>query len=275
MPDNGEVAEPQGEEVEGEEEEPEDEVDPGDPDDEGDEEDEGEGDDAADSGDSGDATVGGSGSKGAAPASAKPADSVARPTGKDLVDLFSTDEEAQRIVAGALESLRAEQAQNEQARKDAEAFQELIEKGDYDSVGRQLVERHRTEQARKEVADVVLKEQFTPVYQKLFAEPEMQNMTAEEKAALDPRKFNSDAEYVMELRGFIGAKRAEAKMEAEVERRFQERVKAAENGKTAEKAAKGSIAGTPGATGATSLYKTSSDKLKAGFRAMIDPDGED
>lgn len=242
---------------------------------EGDDEGEGEGDDSSASDSSDDTTVGGSGSKGEASANAKPADGAVRPTGQDLINLFAEDPVAQRLMATALENLRSEEAANEKARADAEAFRELIEKEDYAGIGQQLVERHRKEQARSEVAEDVLREQFAPVYTKLFAQPEMQNLTADEKASLNPQKFGSDAEYVTELQNFIANKRYEAKIEAEVERRLTTRRTAAENEAVAAKAKKATVGATPGASGEATLYKSSADKIKAGLRAMIDPDGED
>lgn len=198
----------------------------------------------------------------------------ARPTGKDLLDMLAGDDEAKTLMSRALEEARVQREADEQARKDQEEFQALIDAKDYSAIGERLVERQVKEKARSEVADDVLKEQFEPVYTRLLAQPEMADLTAEEKESLNPRKFKNDAEYVTGIQDFIANKRFEARINTEVEKRFKARLEAKGNEEVAAKA-KVSVGATPKGVGDNGMkHMSSADKIRSGLRAIINPDAD-
>lgn len=201
---------------------------------------------------------------------------VVAPTGKDLVDLLAGDEEAQRLVSISLEDMMAERARTAEAAAEAAEFQGLIDSGDYRTIGERIVQKAQMEQARATVSESVLKEQFTPVYTEIMAQPEMQKLTADEREALNPTKFRSDAHYVMALQDFITTKRANTAMEAEVQRRVKAITEGEKHVAAAAKTTKRSISGVmPASTGPVEDRRTSSELIKSGLRRIFEPDSID
>lgn len=197
---------------------------------------------------------------------------VVSPTGKDLLDLLAADPDAQRLMRSSLEDLIAKKASEDAASAEAEEFQELIQKQDYAAIGQKLVERQQHAQAREEVSTQILKETFGPVYQDLFAQPELQKLTAEEKETLQPDKYSSDAHYVRALERFVLGKRHEAALEAEVTKRVKAITEAKANNTVGEKVRGKGIAAGPASVASSSPSKSSTDLIKHGLRAIFEPD---
>lgn len=188
------------------------------------------------------------------------------PTGKALLDLLASDNEAQQLMAYTLQNMMQENAHSAAQQAEAQEFNDLVEKGDYNEIGRRLVDRATTAKARESIADEVLQEQFRPVYADLFAQPELQSLSAEEKEALSPQRFSSDAVYVRAVSEFIATKRFSATVEAEVEKRIKARDEAAGNREAAGKAKSKSMAASPGGTEGSGVARGSRDLIGLGLR---------
>lgn len=194
---------------------------------------------------------------------------VAPPTGKALLDLLAGDTDAQAIMQRTLTDMMAEQQRSAAAQAEAKEFQDLIEAGDHAEIGRRVLDRMTQTQTRSKVAEEVLRETFLPIYAELYAEPEMKNLTAEEKDALNPARAKSDAHYVRTLEQFIQAKRTNAAIEAEVTKRIKARDEAAGNRTVAEKARQRSISGSPSGTAMSGTGRDSRSMIATGLRSVF------
>lgn len=197
--------------------------------------------------------------------------SAVKPTGRELLELLAGDPDAQQLMASTLEEIMAENAKSAAAQQEADEIQELIKSGNHAELGRRVAERLQNQQVRQRVADDVLQETFRPVYADLFAQPELQNLSAEDKETLDPKKFASDAHYVRSLTEFIGAKRHEAAIEAEVQKRVAAALEAASNRETAGRVKRKSVGASPGGTEGSGPARTSRELLHHGLRAVFEP----
>lgn len=193
---------------------------------------------------------------------------VVPPTGKAILDLLASDEEAQAIFSQTINNMMAENARTAEAQKEAAEFQELIKNGDHAEIGRRVLERATAQQNRSQIADEVLRETFQPVYTELFAQPEMQELTAEEKETLNPQKYASDAHYVRAVTEHIQTKRFNKAVEAEVEKRIKSRDEAAKNRKTADVAKTRSVGASPSATQPSNVTN-SRGLIAAGLRGFL------
>lgn len=233
-----------------------------------DDETEDDADESADDDESSDSdTAGGSG----AAEGEKPDAAVASvaPKGEDLIKLLAGDTEAQSKLASTFQQMMLENARAAEAQEQAKEFQELIDKGDFAEVGKRIVERQQVQATRESVADEVLKEVFQPVYAELFSQPEIKELSAEERQALDPKRFASDAHYVRALTEHIAGKRFSKAVDAEVQKRLKTAQEAEANRKTAEGTRTKSIAGTPAASAAGSGRASSGDLIRRGLSAAF------
>lgn len=236
-------------------------------DEDGEDSDETEDADATDGDESSDGDL--DGGSGAGDEGETPKPEVTKPTGKDVLELLASDPEAQTLMASTLQQIMQENARSADAQAQAKEFQDLIDKGDYAEVGRRIVERTQSSAAREQVADEVLKEVFQPVYADIFAQPEMKELTTEDKEALAPAKFDSDAHYVRALEGFLQTKRFNKAVEAEVEKRIKTRDEASGNRETARTARTKSPAATASAVGATTGRSSSGARISAGLQHLF------
>lgn len=199
--------------------------------------------------------------------------SVVKPTGADLLALLAEDPDAQTLMANALTEMQSAKERDAQTEAERAAFNKLVETEDYAGIGKTIIEQQRRDAARSAVTDEVLKEQFTPIYQDLLSQPEIKTLTAEEKLALAPKNFNSDAAYVKRLAEVVTEKRMEAKVEERANARAKELIEAARNGDVAAKAKVRSIAGgpPPSTSGSTAdfMKMRSGDILSQAFSAML------
>lgn len=227
----------------------------------------------------GDAEVGG-GEEPGEPDGEQPGESsVPRPTGRELLELLAQDSTAQELMQAGLAELQARQAAEAAAKKDAEQFAELVKNEDYAGIGQAVVERQRKQEARASVKDDILHEEFDGVYKDIFAQPELQNLSAEEREKYAARNFPNDAAYVRALSHLISEKRAEARIEAEVEKRVKTRLEAGKNADTARKAAT-AVGKTPAVVGEGGASMSSSDRIRRGFATVFglpggDPEDDD
>ena len=107
---------------------------------------------------------------------------------------------------------------------------EWIQKGEYDKLGEAVADELVEAANRKEVGGEVLGEFLTNTYAKLFADPAMKDLTAEEQEKINPKNFKGgDAEYIAFLGEFIASKKGASATDDEVEKRVQERLKALAN----------------------------------------------
>lgn len=197
---------------------------------------------------------------------------VAAPTGRDLVDLLTADPEAQKILDTRFENAVKELRKNQTTQAEAKEFQTLIDEGNYAEVGKRLVARQNEQSARETVTDEILSEVFTPVYERLLAQPEMKKLTAEDRERLDMNKFSSDADYVVAIQDFIHEKRSAAVIKAEVDRQVKEALDSSKNQEVAGTVAKPGMSASPASTeGASGAHRTSSERLHDGFMKAFGP----
>lgn len=197
-------------------------------------------------------------------------------TGQALLDLLAGNTEAQGLLSQTLQSMMAESARTAAAQAEAAELQQLIKDEKYDEVGKRIVERTQMDAARAQVEDTVLKQQFAPVYQDIFAQPELKVLTAEEREKLHPSKYNSDAEYVRGLTSFIEGKRFESKVQAEVTKRVEAELKARANGESSARSKTRSVAAGPGATAELAgARQSTTDLIRQGLRATFEPGQHD
>lgn len=258
----------------GDSEELEDQQDPNlgdeDPDESPDDEDEDE--DPDSSGDEGDGAEGGGGDD-EDPDGGTPKEPAVPLTGRALVEALFNDEDAKGALQDALADYQRQMSEQANSREEAEKFQKLIDDGDYEGIGRIIIERQQTEAARATVTDALTQEVFNPVYRQLFAQPEMQDLTAEDKERLHLSKFKNHAEHVVALQDFISNKRGKATFDEAVKRGVEEALTAERNKASAEKAKTSSLgARSPVAAGPVNGPQSSADLLKSGLRALINPD---
>lgn len=242
-------------------------------DDEPDEDEDDEADDSGDtSDDEGDDAEGGGGEPAAG--DDKPAgEPVVALTGRALVEALFNDEDAKGTLADALSEYQRQLDEQAASKEEAEKFQKLIEDEDYEGIGKIIIERQREEAARSTVTEAVTQEVFNPVYRKLFAQPEMQDLTAEDKEKLHLSKFENHADHVAAIQDFISTKRAKSNFDEAVKKGVEEALLAEKNKASAVKAKGPSLAGRAPVSAGTATGATSSASLlKSGLRALINPD---
>lgn len=194
-------------------------------------------------------------------------------TGKALVDALFNDQEAQQTLNDALQEYQRQLAEQANNREAAEKFQKLIDDEDYEAIGKIFVDERAAQAARQTATEAVSEEIFTPVYRKLFAQPEMQTLTDEDKAKLHLSQFDNHADHVAAIQDYISTKRAKNDFDAAVKAGVEEALTAERNKASAAKAKAPSLAGrVPGSVGQTQGATSSADLLKSGLRALINPD---
>lgn len=200
---------------------------------------------------------------------------VEGPSGRALIEALTKDPEAQSVFQTMVEEYQRNAAAEAEQREEAEAFQELIRNEDWAGVGKAVVERQQREAARSTVAEEIRRTEFTPVYTELLSQPEMQGLTDTEKDALHMSKYATTAAHLKAVTEFVAAKRFNAQVEAEVEKRVKTAREADANREGAGKAKTKSLGASPAATGPAEGRATSADYIRQGLRGIINPDAED
>lgn len=188
------------------------------------------------------------------------------------------DPEVQSTLQEQVADYQARMAAQATSTQEAEALQKMVDDEDWEGVGKTIIARTRTDAAKAEVKDQVTKEMFTPVYQELFAQPEMQKLTAEDRERLHVDKFPNHASHVTAISSYIAEKRFEAQVETEVAKRVTAAIDAEKNKDTSVKAKVPSMAGkTPAAIGVVQPKLSSADLIRSGLRSIIgmNTDGDD
>ncbi len=180
------------------------------------------------------------------------------------------DPEIQTTLQDQIADYQARMAQEAMSKQEAEAFQKLIDEEDWAGVGKAVVERNRQVAAQAQARDAVTKELFTPVYRDLLAQPEMQKLSAEDKAKLQVDNFPNHAAHTTAIASYIAEKRFEAQMETEVAKRVEAALTAEKNKETSGKAKAPSLAGrSPASIGVVQPKLSSADLIRSGLRGII------
>src|SRR3990167_1799032 len=158
-----------------------------------------------------------------------------------------------------------------QADQAEEELKTLASEGKYDEIGRRFIEQQKTARTRESVAKEVRQGEDKKKYTHLFSQPELKDfakLPADERDALQPSKFSSDAEYIVALNEYVAQKRAMSKVDGLAEEKARQKIEAEQNKNLAKKAQQGSIGAIPGgqATDGKGNLKTSSDFIAAGLR---------
>lgn len=204
----------------------------------------------------------------------KEGESQEPPRGESLLDLFRKDPQAQELVrAQAQQWVSSQQtaAAVETAQKEIDG---LINDEDFEELGKRFAKDTVTNRAGKVQADAALQEAFGGVYRELFALPELQNLTTEEKASLEASKFTSDAEYIPALLKMVVAKRVGGTLDETVNNMLTEKLKVLENMAGAGNANGSGSPNIPGgATGGNLEGKSSRDLLSQGWAGILEKAG--
>lgn len=200
---------------------------------------------------------------------------VTKPSGADILALLAGDEEAQQLLQATYQQMQQEHAATEAARAEQEEFKQLVEKEDYAEIGRRIVDRSRDSATREEVSTQALQQEFQPVYQTLFAQPELKELSQEQKAELAPNKFANDASYTLALQAAILNKRWEKQLESEVDKRIKQRDEASKNRRTADEVKRGNIASGTAASGTTPVRQDSKSLISMGLKEALGISDED
>lgn len=186
------------------------------------------------------------------------------------------DPEIQSTLGDQVAEYQRTMALEAERKTEAEAFQKLIADEDWEAVGKAVVSRSQESEARKAVSSEVQQEIFKPVYAELFAQPELQTLTAEDKLALHLDNFKSPAAHVAAISGFIQQKRSSADFDARVKAGVEEALAAEKNRAAAAKAKDPVLAGrSPSPIGLTTGKVTSASLLQEGWRSILNPQAED
>lgn len=139
------------------------------------------------------------------------------------------------------------QSNQEQAKTDASAADigRLVEEGDQEELGRRFIEEFRRGKDRSAIEREVLTNFLGGYYTRLFQNPALQNLTAEEKSELDPRKAASDLDYMFTLSEFVQKKEFTTRGDGIVEERVKARIEAAKKGGVPDRLSKASGATVP------------------------------
>lgn len=195
-------------------------------------------------------------------------------TGKDLLEQFQTDPEAQKLVQAQLQNWLADASATAEAKKEQEAFQELLKSGDYEEIGKRWVQAESEKAIQSKAEDAALTKAYGDVYGRLFKELETYQLTDAEKAEIAPEKYTADAEYVLALSEFIANKKSGSSVETMVDKRVEEKLTTLRNMKSAKAATDPSPSTLPAATGPTSGKETSRSLISDGFREYLEEASE-
>lgn len=243
-----------------------------------DSEDEDEGtDEEDDSSDTEDNAEGGGGDEGEGDNPEDPKEPVVPAlTGKALIDALTQDEEAQSVFQSMVAEYQRQQAAEAASQEEREAFDKMVADEDWEGIGKAVIAKQQRDAARESVAEEIRAAEYRPVYQELLSQPEMQTLTAEDREALHVSKYPSSAAHIKAMTEFILGKRAEAAIEAEVQKRVAAAREADKNREGASKAKTPSLAGrAPTPLGPVGERANSADLIRAGLRGIINPDADD
>lgn len=208
------------------------------------------------------------GGEGESPDGEKP--SGATLSGFEQLQQLLKDPEVQQTFQETLADYQARMAASAASEQEAEAFQKMLDDEDWEGVGKAVKAQRTQETVEAAVRTKLTQELFTPVYQSIFAEPEMQKLTAEDREKLHLDNFPSPAAHVAALKEFVAGKRFEAQVEAEVAKRVESAMEAAKNKEAAGKAKAPTLAGrSPAPVGVIQPKLSSSDLIKSGLRSII------
>jgi phosphoribosylformylglycinamidine (FGAM) synthase PurS component len=210
------------------------------------------------------------GSEAAEAAGGQPAPVVPHaPTGEELIEMLAGDAPAQRIIQGRLEEARTQALTDAQSKAKQEQLAQLLKDERYDEIGRMFVQEQQAEVVRTAAQEAALKEVYGGIYQKLFANPVMKNLTVEERTTLDPRNFADDAAYVLALTAFITTKTEGSNLQERVNTEVETKLETLRNMAAAGTAGNPSISGLPAAVGTGGEAKTSSELIAAGWAEQM------
>lgn len=197
-------------------------------------------------------------------------------SGIEQLQQLLKDPDVAQTFQDQIADYQARMAAEAASTQEAEAFQKMIDDEDWEGVGKAVVARREHEAVTSVVKDQVTKEMFTPVYQELLAQPEMQKLTAEDRETLHLSKYPTPAAHVAAITSYIAGKRYEAQLAEGIRKGVEEALTAEKNKGTSEKAKAPSLAGrTPASLGVSQPKLSSADLIRSGLRGIIDPTATD
>lgn len=186
-----------------------------------------------------------------------------------------SDPEVQKQLAPLFESWVDEQKNKADREKSVAELDGLVEEENFEELGKRFAQEFSQAKTRGKVQTEVLSDFLGKYYNQVFQSPLLQNLTAEEREKLDPRKYQDDISYLVALNDFMVGKGKTLTVEEQVEQRVAERLKAIENGEVGERVSgAAAVTGAPGAVKPTNAKldptKTKAkDLLRAGFNELI------
>lgn len=204
-------------------------------------------------------------------AAPKPESSGEKLTGQRLLEQFQTDPEAQKLVRAQLDNWLKEASASADTKREQDEFQKLVDSGDFEEIGRRYVETDKQKKVASQVEEQATLKAYGEVYGQLFKQLETFTLTDDEKAALQPEKYESDAAYVLALSDAIAQKKVGQTVDERVTKTVDEKLTTLKNMKSAARATDGSVSNLPGGLGGSAGEVTSSRGLiQEGFREILE-----
>lgn len=214
----------------------------------------------------------GAGASASPPDGASPPDASVTPDSPAPIDWNAP--EAKAFLDQWYTGRRAAEERQDTETKSLQEVAKLVQEGKYQELGEIVAKELVSASQREVVGKEVLTGFLSQTYQKIFADPVFQSLTAEEQVEIDPNRFPSDVDYIDFLRQFTARKSGAAATDEVIEAKVQERLKAAANEKRGGKMTTLSPTNlpptAPGAQPADDSNMSGSDLIALGMREEFD-----
>jgi hypothetical protein len=192
-------------------------------------------------------------------------------TGQELLESLKGSPEAQALIQQQLDGWLQSAAATAAAKKQQDEFNQLIKDGDYETIGKRFVQNTEEQRVREAAAEEASVKAYGEIYRGLLAQPEMNDLTAEEKVKLDSANFATDAEYVLAITDHIAGRRGSKSDDTRVNALVEERLTTLSNMKAAATATSGSAAAAlPAGQVGQAVPTTSRSMIMEGYRELME-----
>jgi hypothetical protein len=188
---------------------------------------------------------------------------------------FAQTEEGKNQLNQAFKAMLEDVRSREEGESKAKEIEELIQKGDHEALGQRFASEYNQGKQRQEVGQEVLKGFVTNHYRTAFADPVFQNLSADDRTALDPSKAKDDIEYmetVTQFRINKAVEKALADKAPEIQKQAKEAAQKEGTAARVKKAADGSPLPSGDAT-KTAEPESAADLIREGWEEELEKVG--
>lgn len=166
--------------------------------------------------------------------------------------------EGQQAIQDAVQRAITDKAAGAKTDDERQKLQELIDAGNHEELGKLWQKQLESDTAGKTAVNSALE----TLYRELFNDPLFQNLTAEERKAIEPdSRFRTDAEYVKHLSKFMAEKQRGKASEEDIQEALNQKIEAKKRELAGKKARTGSVQGAAPAEGGTPSRPTDARSL--------------